>query len=96
MAIYYDRDNGRFTTSYSASSELILDKIQTFSDHSYHKQNVRIENAPIKNIGFDIKNGWKIKGTYKYDDVLYIDVAILDKSDTYLAPMSKLNPSLTL
>lgn len=48
MAIYYDRENGRFTTSYSASSELILDKIQTFSDHSYHKQNVRIENAPIK------------------------------------------------
>lgn len=94
MAIYYDRENGRFTTCYSASSELILDKIQTFSDHSYHKQDVRIENAPIKYIGFDIKNGWKIKGTYKYDDVLYIDVAILHKSDTYLAPMSKLKTYL--
>lgn len=85
MALYYDRVNERYSTSDLASSELILDKIQTFSNHSFHNQEVKIDGAPVKYIKFNTKNGWKIDGTYQYDDILYIEVFILHKTGTYLS-----------
>lgn len=94
MALYYDRVNERYSTSDLASSELILDKIQTFSNHSFHNQEVKIDGAPVKYIKFNTKNGWKIDGTYQYDDILYIEVFILHKTGTYLSPISRLKTYL--
>lgn len=94
MAIYYDKENSKFYTSKKTSSSvMVLDELKLHSDHSYHHQNFTIEDSPIKYIGFELKNGWKVwqNGKYQYDDVLYISVGILHKSNTYLAPMTKLS-----